>query len=387
MGVREPIYTKARPWVRGVTILALVFGASGGERAWAEAACRHVIVEAPGSRVVSGAEDLAVDRDRGVLYLSAFDRRAVAARRLEPSGRLILGGIYAVPVAALAEARRVTARDVSAEFKRQHDFRPHGIGLYREGGTARALFAVNRSYRQVGGDWKRSDRVEMFDLDSHGLRHRKTVAHPLMCRANDVAALGPGSFLVTNDHGTCAGFGKLAEDVAGLSASYVLHYDGKVTRKVATNIPFANGIVVGAGGQVYVAATRGHGIHVYDLKTLLAATKPLSSVPSVIPVGSGVDNLSFDNDGALLAAVHPSMFKLAVHLRGWLGPLEAESHVARIPLDKPMRARPSVIFKDNGIKFPAATSAVAVGSLTVIGSVTAPGIMVCKATGGRAGTR
>ena len=79
---------------------------------------------------VTGAEDMALDLEAGMLYISAYDRR-----RQSP------GGIYRLPLAALAEGTDVfVVSDLSSHLGRP--FRPHGISCSR-GSDGKAIIFLN----------------------------------------------------------------------------------------------------------------------------------------------------------------------------------------------------------------------------------------------------
>lgn len=110
----------------------------------------------------------------------------------------------------------------------------HGFGLYTpsgaEGESSTYAHVINHvAHREVAtrqGDTCGSDehpaadsRVEIFKLDldpassSFGATHVRTVSHPLIRTPNDVLSLGPGEFMVTNDHKRRSGTLRDLEDI------------------------------------------------------------------------------------------------------------------------------------------------------------------------------
>jgi arylesterase/paraoxonase len=127
---------------------------------------------------------------------------------------------------------------------------------------------------------------------------------------NDVLAVGDNAFYSTNDHGSDTGLGKMAEDYLQLARSYVVFYDGEKFRIVAEGLGYANGINMSPDGQtVYVAATVGQKIYVYDRDR---TTGDLSR-RTVIEAGTGVDNIEIDRQGDLWIGSHPKLLTFVKH--------------------------------------------------------------------------
>ncbi|XP_078355304.1 serum paraoxonase/arylesterase 2-like, partial [Oculina patagonica] len=74
-------------------------------------------------------------------------------------------------------------------------FNPHGISVYRDpsSGTV-SLFVVNHR--------PDAQAIEIFDFerDTHSLIHRRSVVDELIWSPNNLHAVGPDSFYVTNDN-------------------------------------------------------------------------------------------------------------------------------------------------------------------------------------------
>ncbi|MBP2314820.1 SMP-30/gluconolactonase/LRE family protein [Azospirillum soli] len=318
----------------------MVSGLIVPEMAFAD--CRTVAVTANGQRVV-GIEDIALDAPRGQAVLSAYDRRADTD-----------GGLYLLDLVALDGADRVEVRTLA------DGLRPHGIDLRAEEDGTRTVLAVNR--RRDG-----STTVERYRLDGTELRHRGTVADPLLCRVNDVAALDGDRFLFTSSHGGCGWASVLWENVMGQRGGFVGLAEAGGVRVLASGIGFANGILaVPEQDRLYVAATRERAVLVYPLSALLSGG---TATPQRIAVPGGPDNLSAGPDGGVLMALHPSLFRLALHRYGWPGGETARSRVA--VLDG------GILLDEDGGRFSAATVAVGWDGRLLMGSVTADGLLFC----------
>lgn len=103
-------------------------------------------------------------------------------------------------------------------------FLPHGIEIYTDDADSSAtlIFAVshlaNPDHYDVSpatSKEKGRERIEVFK-HIHGestVEHIRSVEHPLIRTANDIAATGPTSFYVTNDHHHLEGPLRALEDV------------------------------------------------------------------------------------------------------------------------------------------------------------------------------
>jgi arylesterase/paraoxonase len=313
--------------------------------------CRPLTVLS-GGRPVVGMEDIAVDAATGLVVLSAYDRRSATTQ----------GGLYRL------DPGRGETEDLTAEFARTQPFRPHGIDLLAGTDGATHLFAINH----------RPDRgtaVELFDLTDGMLHHHRTIESPLLCQANDIAALGPDRFLFTGDHGSCGELGVALENIFALDRSFVGLFDGQRARVVITGIAFANGILADpAADRLYVAATRDDAVLIYRLSEALAADAPLTAPLGRLPTPGGPDNLSRAVDGRILAAVLPSLLRLALHRYGWPGGATAPSRIVALTPGDGME----ILFDDDGRRLSAATVAADVAGYRLIGSVTADHLMVCR---------
>lgn len=107
----------------------------------------------------------------------------------------------------------------------------HGIDVIddpqKPKGEAVYIFAVNHrpNLKHYGenGDVSAPQSYSVIELFHHVVgsgkaRHVRTIWHPLITTPNDIFAMSPTSFLVTNDHYFRTGFSRLMEDLVPLIA-------------------------------------------------------------------------------------------------------------------------------------------------------------------------
>lgn len=336
-------------------------------------ACRPLVLEiGETGQMVVGAEDITIDQTAGIAYISGYDRFAVD--REAAKGTVVTeGGIYALDIRDkdLPDAGRVPVADLTAEFGRDHQIRPHGISLFTDEAGRQSLFAVNRPY---DGDTV-APVVEIFDVMDGALQHRATVSDAAICSPNDVAALDHVRFFVTNDHGACAGFSRFWEDLWGLRRSYVVYYDGKSFRRVAEGIAYANGIAIGPSGEateLFVSGVRDDAVLVFQVAELLAAEAPVRAPARRIEFNTGVDNLEWAPDGGLLVGAHPSLWGFFRYRQRW-----TETSPSQILYGSPADGI-TEIFRSDGSDLSASSVAAIHGDVMLIGSVFEPHILACR---------
>ena len=155
-------------------------------------------------------EDIVVDRERGIAYLSLLDRKSVV------QGKDVQGTVARVDL----NSRPFAA--VTALVTQPAAFRPHGMSLYIGADGSRRLFVINHGQKR-GVD---PEAVELFDETAPGeFSHSETVAGPELRSPNDVAAVGPRQFYVANDK---AIGGRLA---AGLQADRLRRVAAQLFRR------------------------------------------------------------------------------------------------------------------------------------------------------------
>lgn len=335
--------------------------------------CQPLVLEIGGTgRVVHGAEDITIDAGAGIAYISGYDRfKAIAEQR---RGKVVTeGGIYALDVTrpSLVEAGRAEVADLTAEFDKHNQIRPHGISLFTDAAGRQSLFVINRPFE---GKTLRPT-VEIFDIQGRALRHRRTVADAEMCSPNDLAAFGHERFFITNDHGACSGFGRAMEDLFGLANAYVLYYDGKTFRRVAEDIAYANGIALGppgAAAELFVSGVRDGAVRVFKVAELLAAEAPVRAPARRIAFNTGVDNLEWAPDGGLLVGAHPSLWGFFRYRQRW-----TETSPSQVLYGSPA-GEITELFRSAGGDLSASSVAAIHGDVMLIGSVFAPHILACR---------
>jgi len=239
-----------------------------------------------------GAEDITIHQQTGMAFISSSDRRALFR------GGKTRGAIYAYNLNSETSELKNLTKDFNT------DLHPHGISLYLGENGAVSLFVVN--HRPDG------ECVELFDYRDSTLVHRESIRGELMTSPNDVVAVGPRSFYVTNDHGNVSALGRTVEEYLQLERSYVLYYDGQDFKKVAQDMAYANGINASRDGKmIYVAACVGLKINLYA-RDLVSGNLTLKNE---LQLGTGVDNIELDAAGNLWIAAHPQLLTFTRHAK------------------------------------------------------------------------
>ncbi len=372
-------------------VLAVLGTAGTGLAAPQEAeACRRMdLIDHLTDDFIFGVEDIVIDTRNGIAIVSAHDRWALEDAMAADSERLPQGGLYALSVGWTgAPPERILVDDLSVAFKSDRDFRPQGLALLDQG-TGRRLFVVNQRYMRDDGAWNRSPTIEAFDLTGGALDLRRTLEHPLICNPNAVAALGPNTLLVTNDRGACGRLGAWLENLLPLDRANLVQLtfaddpaQEPRARRVATGLRFANGVAVAQadGDRVYLADTRKNEIAVFSAADLQSETD--GPPAAILPLPAGPDNLRWAPDGRLITAVHPSLLRLGLYIKHWLGVTSAPSRVLAI---SPGDGTSQVLFDDpEGELISAATAAAVHAGWLLIGSAFDRGLVICRLPDGGA---
>jgi arylesterase / paraoxonase len=238
-----------------------------------------------------GTEDLDIDYQKGLLFVSSTDRWE------QLKGKPVEGGIYLLQLDS-----GIAPRKLPTTYKGV--FRPHGISFFsKEGGDY--LFVVNH----------RSDDdsyVELFQFKNDTLFYKKSFSDRLLFSPNDVVGVDSNQFYVTNDHGTKKGKGRMAEDYLRLPWSYLLYYNGAQFTKAYEGLTYGNGVnVSNDGSKLYVTHTTGRELLTFSRNKQTGELKLLDK----LNLESGLDNIHVDDEDNLWIASHPKMLKFIGHAK------------------------------------------------------------------------
>lgn len=234
----------------------------------------------------TGPEDLAVDHETGLVYASAYDRRTYRA------GTPVRGNLVRFAMKDLG----APAVDMAPTFP--EDFKPHGISLYKGPDGKKRVFVIN--HPNAGGHV-----IEIFDVRANGdLVHAESITGDLLITPNDIHAVGPRQFYVTNDHANEGGWGRRWEDYLRQDKTSLTYFDGETMSTVAEGLTFANGINGNAEGtQIYVSETTDMMVRFYDRDPSNGAL----TLKQQVPITSGLDNIDVHPDGSLWIGAHPQI--------------------------------------------------------------------------------
>jgi arylesterase/paraoxonase len=293
------------------------------------------------------SEDIQIDRARGFAYLSMIDRGALA--KGEPAqgsiGRLDLNDKAGSVEPALINP--------------PGHFRPHGLSLFIDDAGQRWMVVINHPVDRTTGQ----DLVELFSETAPGqFKHVETFTVPMIENANDLVAVGPRQFYVAQDNGASRD-GSLTE---------LVYVDNGKAAAVADDIASGGGINVSADlGTLYLAETGGQVIRV------LSRNSEDGSVTTTnrIPIGTSPDNIDIAEDGSLWVGAHSNLLALVFHFI--LG-TDAPSQILQIKLDAGGNATIDEIYLNHGDEISASSVGATTGKKLLIGSITAPRILICE---------
>jgi arylesterase/paraoxonase len=322
---------------------------------------QEVVAECRAIASPPGPEDIQIDRAHGLAFVSAFDRRAAWASG--PQAKGLRGGIYVLDLNAPQAQwalHPVTASEPA-------EFHPRGLSLYVAPDGTRRLFVVNNSAGQ-------GETVEIFDIGADAmLTHMKTVSDPLLVSLNDVVAVGPEAFYATNDHTTSNPTRKLISDLLLLRNGNIVYYDGAAVRIAGDTLVNPSGIAVSADGKsIYVTDQLDASLHVYGRDP---ATGDITG-RDFVRLGTGLDKIDVEEDGALLVAAHPQVPGGRAHMidpgKPW------PSQVVRVEFAREGGGKAGTIYLNRGEEVSGSSVAAGYGDLMLIGNAFDPKIMICK---------
>jgi arylesterase/paraoxonase len=302
---------------------------------------------------VVGPEDITIHPRTGVAFVSGCDRRAIQ------EGGAGGGAIFAYDLNA------VTSEPVNLTPDADRDFRPHGISLFVGEAGHDVLFVINHQ----GGE----HRIDVFDLKEGELIHREALTSPMLVSPNDIVAVGPDRFYVTNDHRYPSGWKRTLEDYLRLRRSNVLFYDGAEFVQAAAGIGYANGINVSPDGKlIYVCSITAGGLHIYDREPVSGKLE----LRETIDLRTGVDNIELDADGDLWIGAHPQLLSTAKHFK------DKETISPSQVLHLTPRAGGGYdveeVYLDTGAEISASTVAAVRGNRLLIGAIFEPKFLDCR---------
>jgi arylesterase / paraoxonase len=314
---------------------------------------------------IPGAEDIAIDRSGGRMFIASDDRRATAA------GTPKRGAVYVMPIRG---ADAISGR-LDATGGMPAAFHPHGISRFADADGKTTVMVVNHP---KGFNVYDGTTVEIYDASADNtLTHRRTVTIPGLTRINDIVATGPNSFYATSE--TDLAFGSLAESLSiitdGDRSGAVWLFDGTAGKKMASGIGFANSLALTKDGKtLYVSGTTSRGIFIYDRNP---ATGALTKREGAF-VGTGADNLDVEDDGRVWIAAHPKLLSFIQHASNPAKPSPSQIIILEPASGGQGGKVDQVYLKDGNDGFSGASVAVRDGDTMVLGSVFESGIRVCK---------
>jgi arylesterase/paraoxonase len=246
------------------------------------------------------------------------------------------------------------------------DFHPRGIGLFHGPGGSLFLFAVNR--RSTG-----RFSIDSFEVVQDGtkLAPQGTIEGGLLTDPQDVAAVGPGSFYVSNNSGKS----NLLKQLAGyglLPASEVLYFNGMTFRAMADGLYGARGLLAPDGTHLLVASLTTRSIKSFTRDVFSGALAEADS----LTLAAAPEKLSRDSFGQVWAAGHANLF----HWRGFAADPKARdtSQVFRVTLLNGAPQEVAQVYGNDGSEIAAASVAVSSPEGLLIGSSLDQKLLSCR---------
>jgi len=297
------------------------------------------------------SEDIVIDRERGIAYLSLLDRDSL--RR----GGAELGSVN------LIDLNRVEPLPRAAFGYDPDGFRPHGLSLFAPASQPARMFVI--SHRANG-----IQTIEIAEEGAFGgFFPKETIADGAFDDANAIVATGARQFYLGSNPPGQDRWTLAKQAILGGGHSTLVHFTGKTARIEDSGLNYVGGLALSLdGSRLYVAETLARKLRVYRRDDVDRLT-----LDSTIELGSAPGNLNVGDDGAVWIAAYPKLLSLAAHLRD--PAKRAPTQVLRFD---PKDQRVTEIYTDDGAAISAGSSAAPWRDEFLIGAPLDKKVLLCK---------
>ena len=309
--------------------------------------------------LAGSSEDIRIDRQRGIAYLSMLDRDD-HTRGGTGNGTASVGTIMLLDLNLADPAPRAAMNHDPANF------RPHGLSLWQAADQPPRLFAI--SHPADG-----SQVVEIAERDSNGgFVPRETIRDPGFLHPNALAATGPRQFYLVNDAPVPHEGHGLADLLFRSGQGTLVYYDGEQARVLVSDLAYPAGVALSPdGARLYVGEALARTVRIYRRDIGSGAL----ALEREVAVDGAPDNLDVDADGVLWITAHPKMFRFLAHLRDSSKP--SPTQVLRLDPHEP-GANPEPVYADDGTTISAGTVAASWRGQFLVGALLDKKVLICK---------
>ncbi|HEY3253687.1 MAG TPA: SMP-30/gluconolactonase/LRE family protein, partial [Polyangiaceae bacterium] len=239
------------------------------------------------------SEDIAIDRRRGIAYLSLLERDS--ARHDEQ----VLGTVM------LLDLNRPEPAPRAAMAFDPEGFRPQGLSLLATGSQPARLFVVS--------DRPGSPAVEISEeAAAGGFFPRETIRNAAFVHPNAIAATGARQFYLTNGPLTEGQWALATQALWGSGRSTLVYFDGDEARIEVADLNFPSGLALSPdGSRLYVAEMLARQLRIYRRNAASGAL----GLEEAIDLDAAPGNIDVDGDGVVWIAAYPKLLSLAAHWR------------------------------------------------------------------------
>lgn len=234
-----------------------------------------------------GVEDITIDQETNIAYLSAHDRR-------NPSST---GFLYALNLNDPTN----NIIDLTSKFKLK-EFRPHGISFLKLQSGRKFLFVISHA--------EKKHDILKFEILGDSIAMLNKYSSSEFVSPNDVLGISENQFFITNDHSSRDKWKVMFSDFLRIPTGNVVFYDGEKARIASEKIAYANGIALSKSGEkIFVASTLDKKIYVYEPQAQDHQLKWINEFETKFPP----DNIELAQDGKLIVGCHPKLLKFMSH--------------------------------------------------------------------------
>ncbi|KAI1287155.1 Serum paraoxonase/arylesterase 2 [Mortierella claussenii] len=197
----------------------------------------------------------------------------------------------------------------------------HGLGVHERSATEFTIFAIN--HRRSGSVIE----VLEYAIGDKFALHKETIQHDLIRTPNDIVALGPRSFYVSNDHRYTGGIMRELEGNLRRPWSNVVFYSPEKTFVAFDRVASANGLAANKDNSIiYLSACYGGAIHVLKPQEDYTLEEQ-----DYIKLDYYIDNPSVDpTTGDIFVAGHVQPLKMVMGLKVSDKPVVGPSKVVKL---------------------------------------------------------